>query len=488
MTGSGSSDLRALVFYGMDFEFWKVRIVTIVWDLETVKDCHQPKKTYVANYLNHVQNNTRMLYACHKAYVQENSGVWHLDSGCSNHMTSTESLLINIDMSIRCKVKMGTWDLVDSIGKGTLVVETKRGTRYIPKVMIIPDLDENILSVGQMVEYGYWLVFGDFMACIFGDRELQNHVATVQMTGNRCFPLMFESVDHIVANKVTIERNTWKWRRRFRHLNYDSLRMLQERCMVYGEECITGVHSNVSNAVNMESEIQLTETYDNTPKKWRNLNEVFAQCRLSVIDPENYNKAFQDEAWKKAMNDEITMIEKNARLVAKGYTQKPVIDFNETFAPVARLDTIRTLIALAAQKGCKLFQLDVKSYFLNGILKEEVYIDQPNGYLVKGKEHKNCKPISIPLLPTDKLRKNDGSEAVDEELYRRIVGSLLYLTATMPDIMYSACVLTKYMHCPSTKHLGTAKRILRYMQGTVDYGIKYKKGNAALLIGFCDSD
>ena len=129
------------------------------------------------------------------------------------------------------------------------------------------------------------------------------------------------------------------------------------------------------------------------------------------MEPENYEEAALDLSWMKAMQAELDMIERNntqmlvdkpsskyvigvkwvyktklngyqdfnqknkARLVAKGYSQKPGIDFNETFAPVARLDTIRTLIALAAQKEWQLFQLDVKSAFLNGVLKEEVYVD-----------------------------------------------------------------------------------------------------------------
>ncbi|VVA41437.1 PREDICTED: Retrovirus-related Pol poly from, partial [Prunus dulcis] len=80
-----------------------------------------------------------------------------------------------------------------------------------------------------------------------------------------------------------------------------------------------------------------------------------------------------------------------ARLVAKGYAQKPGIDYNETFAPVARLDTIRTIIALAAKNNWKLYQLDVKSAFSNGVLEEEVYIEQPDGFLVKGKEDKVYK-------------------------------------------------------------------------------------------------
>lgn len=96
-----------------------------------------------------------MFYACHKAYVQVNYEIWYLDSGCSNHMTNSESLIININRSVKCKVKIGTDDLLESIGKGTLIIETKMGNRYIPEVMIVPGLDENLLNVGQMVEHDY---------------------------------------------------------------------------------------------------------------------------------------------------------------------------------------------------------------------------------------------------------------------------------------------------------------------------------------------
>jgi hypothetical protein len=66
-----------------------------------------------------------------------------------------------------------------------------------------------------------------------------------------------------------------------------------------------------------------------------------------------------------------------ARLVAKGYKQKYGIDYEEVFAPVARLDTVRLLISLAAHHSWKIYQLDVKSAFLNGVLEEEVYVEQP---------------------------------------------------------------------------------------------------------------
>ena len=93
-----------------------------------------------------------------------------------------------------------------------------------------------------------------------------------------------------------------------------------------------------------------------------------------------------------------------------------------------------------------------------------------------------------PLVATEKLTKDDGSGAVSEELYRSIVGSLLYLTATRPDIVYASSLLARFMHCPTSKHFGTAKCVLRYIKGTLDYGLEYTKGKKAMLIGYYDSD
>ncbi|CAL2257904.1 unnamed protein product [Prunus armeniaca] len=271
------------------------------------------------------------------------------------------------------------------------------------------------------------------------------------------------------------------------------------------------------------------------------------------MELEKFDDTAKDESWMKAMEDELLMIKKNAtwelvnrptdkpivgvkwvfktklnldgsiqknkaRLVAKGYFQKPSVDYNETFAPVARLDTIRTLVALAAHKSWKLYQLDVKSAFLNGVLEDRVYIDQPDGFVVKGSEDKVYKLhkslyglkqaprawygeidtyfaqcgfaksqseatlytktrgeaeiliVSIYVddivytgnITTEKLRKDDGNGPTNEEQYRKIVGILLYLTATRPDVMYAA--------------------------GTLDYGLEYVKGRNAVFIGYCDSD
>ena len=78
-------------------------------------------------------------------------------------------------------------------------------------------------------------------------------------------------------------------------------------------------------------------------------------------------------------------------MAAKGYSQQTGVDFHETFAPIARLDTIRTIIAVAAQKGWLLYQLDIKSAFLNGKLEEEIYVEQTQGFVVDMEENKVYK-------------------------------------------------------------------------------------------------
>ena len=84
-----------------------------------------------------------------------------------------------------------------------------------------------------------------------------------------------------------------------------------------------------------------------------------------------------------------------------------------------------------------------------------------------------CKPISILLSIGEKLKKVDESELADKGLYRKIVGSLLYLTTTRPDLMYVASLLSQFMNSPTKMHMGAIKRVLGYVQGTLSYGIEY---------------
>jgi hypothetical protein len=95
--------------------------------------------------------------------------------------------------------------------------------------------------------------------------------------------------------------------------------------------------------------------------------------------------------FKKKLRPDGTIDKYKARLVAKGYTQKEGEDFFDTYSPVARLTIIRVLLSLAASHGLLVYQMDVKTTFLNGELKEEIYMTQPDGFVVKGQEDKVCK-------------------------------------------------------------------------------------------------
>ena len=100
----------------------------------------------------------------------------------------------------------------------------------------------------------------------------------------------------------------------------------------------------------------------------------------------------------------------------------------------------------------------------------------------------DCKAISTPMCQKEKLCKDDGAERVDETLYKSLIGCLMYLTATRPDILHAVSVLSRFMNCASEIHLKTAKRVLRYVKGTLSYGIKFCSSQNFQLQGYSDSD
>ncbi|KAJ4722910.1 Retrovirus-related Pol polyprotein from transposon TNT 1-94 [Melia azedarach] len=169
-----------------------------------------------------------------------------------------------------------------------------------------------------------------------------------------------------------------------------------------------------------------TRSFQDLYEVTERLDNLTLFCLFAECEPMSFGEAIQDEKWRNAMDEEIKAIVKNdtwelvslpkghkaigvkwvykakqnskgeieqykARLVAKGYCQRAGIDYDEVFAPVARLETVRLIISLAAQNKWKIHQMDVKSAFLNGVLEEEVYIQQLTGFEVKGQEDKVLK-------------------------------------------------------------------------------------------------
>ncbi|KAJ9551621.1 hypothetical protein OSB04_015666 [Centaurea solstitialis] len=348
----------------------------------------------------------------------------------------------------------------------------------------------------------------------------------------------------------------------------------------------------------------------------------------------NYHEAKDNPMWVKAMTEEIDSIEKNgtwelverpnnATIIglkwvfkvkrdANGsisrYKARPGIDFEEVFAPVARIETVRLLIALAASKGWELHHLDVKSAFLHGELQEEVFVHQPEGFVKKGREDLvyklikalyglrqaprtwnikldgilkemkfqrcmqeqavyrrrigadlilvgvyvddlvvtgssinviskfkqamasnfdmtdlgvlryylgievyqqkddiiitqegyakkvlkdagmyDCNPTLIPMDSNVKFSKDEKEEDADATEYRSLVGRLRYLLQTRPDLSYAVGITSRYMQTPKKSHMVAIKQILRYVKGTLGFGIRYARGESMELIGYSDS-
>ncbi|GKA10209.1 retrovirus-related pol polyprotein from transposon TNT 1-94 [Tanacetum coccineum] len=237
----------------------------------------------------------------------------------------------------------------------------------------------------------------------------------------------------------------------------------------------------------------------------------------------------------KSKLDENGAVSRNkARLVAQGYNQQEGIDFDETYALVARLESIRILLAYACADDFKLFQMDVKSVFINGFIDEEVYVSQPPGSLISKnltaysnskrlfmvlKKHpkfglqikqledgiffnqskyikemlkkfslEDSKPIKTPMSSETKLTRDEDGESVDGTKYCGMIGSLLYLMASRPDIMFSVCLCASFQEDPKSSHLEAVKRIFRYIKGTTILGLWYPKGTGVETIVYAHSD
>jgi hypothetical protein len=100
----------------------------------------------------------------------------------------------------------------------------------------------------------------------------------------------------------------------------------------------------------------------------------------------------------------------------------------------------------------------------------------------------NCKHVSTPVECGIKLSKYEEGERVDPTIFKSLVGSLRYLTCTRPDILYGVGLVSHYMESPTTTHFKAAKRILRYVKGTIDFGLLYPSSNEFKLVGYSDSD
>ncbi|GKC32194.1 retrovirus-related pol polyprotein from transposon TNT 1-94, partial [Tanacetum coccineum] len=228
---------------------------------------------------------------------------------------------------------------------------------------------------------------------------------------------------------------------------------------------------------------------------------------LTSVEPKNFKQAMTEPSWIDAMQEEIHefqrlevwelvscpdkvlliklkwiykvktdefggVLKNKARLVAQGFMQEEGIDFEESFAPVARIEAICIFIANAAHKNMTIYQMDVKTAFLNGELKEEVYVSQPKGFVDQDNPshvYKLKKALyGLKQAPRawitnfskhtygrkSKLDEDLQGKPVDATLYRGMIGSLMYLTSTYADADHVGCQDTRRSTSGSAQFLG----------------------------------
>ncbi|GJW73758.1 retrovirus-related pol polyprotein from transposon TNT 1-94 [Tanacetum coccineum] len=164
--------------------------------------------------------------------------------------------------------------------------------------------------------------------------------------------------------------------------------------------------------------------------------------------------------WENKKDEDNTVIRNKARLVAKGYQQEEGINFEESFAPVAHLEAVRIFVPYAAQKSYPIYQMDVKTDFLNGPLKEEV--------LLKAK-------YALEILKKHDMDKCDS------------IGTPMATKPNRPNLIQAVCYCARYQARPMEKHLKEDKRIFWYLKGTINMGLWYPKNSGFELTAFSDA-
>nr|GEW34182.1 hypothetical protein [Tanacetum cinerariifolium] len=316
---------------------------------------------------------------------------------------------------------------------------------------------------------------------------------------------------------------------------------MQSRDVAFWKEAKEAIDDEIGSIIENN-----TWVLSNLPLGSRNqVGSQYSYCYSIEEDPITYNEAMQfwDAAFwkeaKEAIDDEIGSIMDNNTWALSdltsgskplGFRQKERIDYFDTYAPIARITTIRLLLALATFHNLVIQQMDVKTTFLNGDLGEEVYMKQPEGLchvmsirtdqnqvdktkkflsskfsmknmgeadvilgikikhknkgivitrsyyiekILKKFNRKDCSPVSTLMNPVEKLKPNTD-KYVDQLEYSRAIGFLMYaMTSTRPDIAYPIGRLCKFVGNPSRQHWHAIKMVFKYLKGTMDYGLSY---------------
>nr|GEU92239.1 putative ribonuclease H-like domain-containing protein [Tanacetum cinerariifolium] len=181
------------------------------------------------------------------------------------------------------------------------------------------------------------------------------------------------------------------------------------------------------------------------------------------------------------------VIRNKTMLVAQGHRQEEGIDYEEVFTPVARIEAIRLLLAYASFMGFTVYQMDVKSAFLYGTIDGEIY-DKYVGEILKKIGYSDVMSANTPMDKENPWGKDGPGKDVEHHLCSSMIISLMYLTASRPDIMFAVCACARHQLTPKECHLHAVKKIFRYLKGHPKLGIWYPKESPFDLVAYSDSD
>nr|GEU85470.1 hypothetical protein [Tanacetum cinerariifolium] len=214
----------------------------------------------------------------------------------------------------------------------------------------------------------------------------------------------------------------------------------------------------------------------------------------SWADMNNLDKYFQ--VFKNKKDQRGVVIKNKASLVAQGYTQEEGFDYDEVFSPVARIEAIRLFLVYALFKDFVVYQMDMSSmgelaFFLGLQVKQnedEIFISQDKyvNEILNKFGFSDVKTASTPMETHKTLLKDKKREDVDEHMYRSMIGSLMYLTSSRPDIMFAVCACARFQVNPKDAHLHVVKRIFKYLKGQPKLGLWYPKDSPFDLVAYTD--
>ncbi|GJU78698.1 retrovirus-related pol polyprotein from transposon RE1 [Tanacetum coccineum] len=214
-----------------------------------------------------------------------------------------------------------------------------------------------------------------------------------------------------------------------------------------------------------------------------------------VHRPTNSNVVGSKWVFRTKFHADGTIDKFKARLVAKGFIQFSGLDYSATFSPIVKASTVRIILSLVMLNKWPLQQLDVKNAFLNGHLSDIVYMEQPRGFVDPWLPNHDSNIFYLLVYVDDIILTTNNATILrafitrlNKEFLITDLGALKYLTITSPDLSYAVNQVSRFLHAPMQDHFQAVKRILRYVKGTISYGLSFLHTTSPTILGYSDAD